>query len=307
VPAPAVSPPARAQSEVDVAATGVDPLGTVVEALRAMGEAAAAAVPRIVLATIVLVVFVLVARVVRSRAEPRLTALRTPSFGRVGATLLYVAVWVAGLVVALPIAFPTVSVATMLGGLGIVGIAAGFAFQDILSNLLAGILLLLRQPFAVGDQIEVTGIRGTVDRITIRETRIRTFDGRMVYVPNATVYTNAIEVQTAEESVRTSLVVGVGYDTDLGPAREVALATLGRVEGVRTEPAPEAFYTTFGGSAIDLDLRYWTGSRQAEIRAVLDRVVEAVKDAFDEAGIDIPFDVVTLEAGGSVERALRGG
>jgi small conductance mechanosensitive channel len=307
VPAPAVSPPARAQSEVDVAATGVDPLGTVVEALRAMGEAAAAAVPRIVLATIVLVVFVLVARVVRSRAEPRLTALRTPSFGRVGATLLYVAVWVAGLVVALPIAFPTVSVATMLGGLGIVGIAAGFAFQDILSNLLAGILLLLRQPFAGGDQIEVTGIRGTVDRITIRETRIRTFDGRMVYVPNATVYTNAIEVQTAEESVRTSLVVGVGYDTDLGPAREVALATLGRVEGVRTEPAPEAFYTTFGGSAIDLDLRYWTGSRQAEIRAVLDRVVEAVKDAFDEAGIDIPFDVVTLEAGGSVERALRGG
>jgi small conductance mechanosensitive channel len=307
VPAPAVSPPARAQSEVDVAATGVDPLGTVVEALRAMGEAAAAAVPRIVLATSVLVVFVLVARVVRSRAEPRLTALRTPSFGRVGATLLYVAVWVAGLVVALPIAFPTVSVATMLGGLGIVGIAAGFAFQDILSNLLAGILLLLRQPFAGGDQIEVTGIRGTVDRITIRETRIRTFDGRMVYVPNATVYTNAIEVQTAEESVRTSLVVGVGYDTDLGPAREVALATLGRVEGVRTEPAPEAFYTTFGGSAIDLDLRYWTGSRQAEIRAVLDRVVEAVKDAFDEAGIDIPFDVVTLEAGGSVERALRGG
>ncbi|MFP5310113.1 MAG: mechanosensitive ion channel family protein [Actinomycetes bacterium] len=296
--------PAGGGGDGDGDAGGLDPVATVLDSLRAMGEAAAAAVPRVAIAVVLLLVFGLVARFVKRRAEPRLTALRTPSFGRVGASLLSIAVWVAGLVVTLPIAFPTVSVATMLGGLGIVGIAAGFAFQDILSNLLAGILLLLRQPFAGGDQIAVSGVRGTVDRITIRETRIRTFEGRLVYVPNADVYTSAIEVQTAQAHVRTSLVVGVAYDTDLGAARQVALQVLGATEGVLDDPAPEAYYTTFGGSAIDLDLRYWTGSRQAEIRAVQDRVVEAVKAAFDDAGIDIPFDVVTLEAGGSVERAL---
>lgn len=262
--------------------------------------------PKFVFAAVVLALFVIVGRLVRKRLEPRLTALRTPSFGSVFSTLTYVGIVVLGLVVALPIAFPSLSIATMLGGLGLLGVAAGFAFQDILSNLLAGILLIFRQPFVTGDQIEVNGLSGTVQGITIRETRLKTFDGRLIVVPNADVYTNAINVQTHFGKVRSSFVTGVAYGTDLAQARRIALDTLADIDGVLDHPAPEAYYTEHGGSAVGLDLRYWTDPHQAQLRRLQDQVAERIHDAYEDAGVDIPFDIVTLDAGDSFARAIAG-
>ncbi|MBW3663770.1 MAG: mechanosensitive ion channel family protein [Actinobacteria bacterium] len=279
----------------------------IVQSFENMADAVFRTAPRFALALLVFALFVIVGRIVRRVLRPRLERVRTLSFGRVFSTLAYVGIVVLGLVVSLPIALPSVSIGAMLGGLGLMGVAAGFAFQDILSNMLSGILLIFRQPFVAGDQIEVTGIAGTVQEITIRETRIHTFDGRIVYVPNKDVYTNAIEVQTGQEHVMTSLLVGVDYDSDLALARGTALEALAATEGVRKVPAPQAFYTDFTASAIELDLRYWTGSREAEIRRVRDRVVETVKAAFDAAGIDIPFDIVTLDASEALERVVRRG
>lgn len=279
----------------------------IVGSLEHMADAVFRTAPRFTLALFVFLLFVIVGRSVRRGLRPRLERVRTLSFGRVFSTLAYVGIVVLGLVVSLPIALPSVSIGGMLGGLGLMGVAAGFAFQDILSNMLSGILLIFRQPFVAGDQIEVTGITGTVQEITIRETRIHTFDGRIVYVPNKDVYTNAIEVQTGQDHVMSSLVVGVDYDADLALARDTALEALAATDGVRKVPAPQAFYTDFAASAVELDLRYWTGSREAEIRRVRDQVVEAVKVTFDEAGIDIPFDIVTLDASEALERVVRPG
>ncbi len=250
---------------------------------------------RVIVAVGIVVVGMTAAAVLRRVLRPRLAALRTPSFGSVFSRLIGFAVSLAAWLFALVVLFPSVNVATLLGGLGILSIAAGFAFQDILSNLLAGILLIFRQPFVSGDQIEVNGQRGTVEEITIRETRIRTFDGRLVVIPNQDVYTSAIEVQTDEDAVRSSLVVGVGYDSSLSDVRQVALDVLARVDGVLDDPEPQAYFTEFGASSMDLDLRYWTGSRQAEIRRVQDAVVEGIFDAFNEHGIDIPFQIVTID------------
>ncbi len=282
----------------------IDPVGQVVEAVERSVEVALSLLPQVLLALVVLALFVVVARVVRRRAQPRLARARTPSFGRVFATLLHAAIVVAGVFVALTIAFPSVNPATMLGGLGLLGVAAGFAFQDILSNLLAGVLLLLRQPFVGGDQIEVNGIRGTVEAITIRETRLRTFDGRLVLVPNADVYTNAIEVQTHFGTLRSNVLVGVAYGADLSRARELALELVSAVDGVLADPAPEAYYLELGASAVDLDVRFWTEAHQAELRSVRDRVVQTIHDGFEEAGIDIPFDIVTLDAGETFTEAV---
>lgn len=284
----------------------VDPVQQLTESVERALALFFAALPGLLLAIVVLALFVVLAHVVRTRLEPRLTSLRTPSFGRVFATLTYVAIVVFGLAVALPIAFPAVSVATMLAGLGILGIAAGFAFQDILSNLLAGVLLILRQPFVGGDQIEVDRLRGTVEEITIRDTRLRTYGGRLVFIPNIDVYSNAIEVQTDREVVRSDIACGVAYGSDLARARSLARETLGRVDGVVDEPSPQVLYTEFGASAIHMDLRYWTSSQQAQIRAVQDRTVEAIHDAFEGAGIDIPFDIVTLDADDSFAEAVSG-
>lgn len=282
------------------------PLDQIGDTLEGMARALFASVPRFLLAALIVVAAWFIGRAVRQTVEPRLTGLRTPSFGKVFASLAGVGVVVAGIVIALPVAFPTVNVATLLGGLGLLTVAAGFAFQDILSNLLAGILLIFRQPFVTGDQIEVGGISGTVEGITIRETRLRTFDGRLVVIPNADVYTNPIDVQTDAEAIRSTVEVGVTYDTDLPRARRVALDALGAVEGVLDAPAPQALYTGFGASSIDLDLRYWTDPYQASVRTVQDRAVEAVKAAFDRHDIEIPFDIVTLESSDSFAQAVAG-
>ncbi len=261
--------------------------------------------PKFVFAAIILAVFVVVGRMLRKRLEPRLTTLRTPSFGRVFSSLVHAGVVLLGLVVALPIAFPSLSVATMLGGLGLLGVAAGFAFQDILSNLLAGILLIFRQPFVSGDQIEVNGLQGTVEGITIRETRLKTFDGRLIVVPNADVYTNAINVQTHYGTVRSSFVTGVAYGTDLDDARRIALETLADIDGILDHPAPQAYYTEHGASSVVIDLRYWTVGQQADIRQIQDQVAQRIHDAYADAGIEIPFDIVTLDAGESFAQVMR--
>ncbi len=244
------------------------------------------------------------ARVVRRLLEPRLTRLRTPSFGSVFSRLIAFGIGVVTTLFALVVVFPSVNVATMLGGLGVFGIAAGFAFQDILSNLLSGILLIFRQPFVSGDQITVSEISGTVEEITIRETRIRGYDGRLYVIPNLDLYTGLIEVQTNGTSVRSSLVVGVGYDSDLAEAQQLALEVLDGIDDVLVDPAPEAYWTELGSSSVNLDLRYWTDPHQADIRRVQSEVVAGIFDAYNDAGIDMPFDIVTLDASESVTESL---
>ena len=257
---------------------------------------------------IALVVFVgaiLLGRFLRKTLEPRLTEMRSPSFGTVFSRLIQIAIVTVGTVVAVSLVFPSVNLATILGGLGVLSIAAGFAFQDILSNLLAGILLIFRQPFVSGDMIEVNDYFGTVQEITLRETRIRTPQGKIVFIPNADVYTNAITVQTAEPQIRTDLAVGVGYDSDLSQARELALEVLDGVEGVAADPAPEVELVGFGGSSMDFVLRYWTDAPQKAVRNTKDRVIQAIYDAFNEAGIEFPFSVVTLDAYDGFKDAMR--
>ena len=185
----------------------------------------------------------------------------------------------------------------LLAGLGFFSVAIGFAFQDILENLLAGILLLFRQPFVGGDEIRVGDHEGTVDRITIRETVLTTFDGERVLIPNAKVYKNAVDVRTARPSRRSCFVVGVAYETDLDQARSVAVDALAEVEGVQAEPEPEALLAELAETTVDIDIRYWTLSEQHHSRIVLDRAIAAVKRAFDDAGIEMPASIVALQTG----------
>ncbi len=294
------SPPTNLRPGLDVG-----PLQRAIESLEQLAIGFIGNLPRFLIGLVVFLLFWLVGRLVRHLSEPRLTRIRTPSFGRVFAALAQAGIVILGLVIALPIAFPSMSVAGMLGGLGLLSIAAGFAFQDILSNLLAGLLLIFRQPFVTGDQIEVDDYEGSVEAITIRETQLRTFDGRLVIIPNKDVYTNAIIVQTAYDSVRTTVDVGVAYGSDLAAARRIAVENLATLDGVLPSPEPEAYCEEFGDSAINIELRYWTRPQQAEISRVRDLVVAAVHDAFEDAGIDMPFETVTLDAGESFARALE--
>ena len=163
--------------------------------------------PRVGIAVGVLVGFMVTGRLLRPLVRRRLVRHRTPSFARVFAKLTSSAMTLAGVLLGLTIVFPSVRPVDVLSGAGVLTIAAGFAFQDILQNLLAGILLLFRQPFRGGDQIKVGDVTGTVEEINIRETVIITFDGRRILIPNAKVYTDVIHVQTAHEVIRSNFVV----------------------------------------------------------------------------------------------------
>lgn len=264
------------------------------------------ALPRVGIALVVLAGFVVIGRLLRPLVLRSLQRNRTPSFARVFANLTRALMTILGTLLAITVVFPSVQPVDVLAGAGLLTVAAGFAFQDVLSNLLAGILLLFRQPFVGGDQIEVDGHRGTVVEINIRETIIRTFDGRKVVLPNSTVYSTAISVQTAYDHVRTAFTVGVAYEADLSKARRIAVEAIRSVEGVEAEPAPEALYDELAASTVNLEVRYWSNPHQHELRRTLDRAIEAVKVAFDEAEIEMPVDLVALQATASFKAALEG-
>jgi small conductance mechanosensitive channel len=284
-------------AQTDPTEPPLDPGAAVTEGTRDFVGGFLEQLPAILTAVVVLVLFVVLAAVVRRVMRRSLLQQtdRSESFADVISGVVRGVVLLAGVLVAATIAFPGLDAGALVAGLGISSVAIGFAFADILQNTLAGLLLLFRQPFEVGDIIEVGDHKGAVEGITIRETRLKTFDGRRVLIPNADVYSSAVRVQTAYDTIRSSVIVGVDYESDLGEARRVALAALEGVEGIVAEPAPQAFYKELNISTIDLDVRYWTASGQGDVRATQDRVVEALKVAFDAADLPMPADVVELE------------
>lgn len=206
----------------------------------------------------------------------------------------YVFVWVAGVLFAGVVAFPGLSLGDIIATLGLSSVAIGFAFQDIFKNFLAGILLLIQEPFRINDQIIVGDYEGTVESINIRTTQIRTYQGERVLVPNSTVFTSAVQVRTAFNHRRTDLGVGVDYNTSLPKAKAILLKTIYEIEDILETPEPEVDLVSFGDSSIDLIVRYWTTPSQAQVRRIQSQTIMAIKAAFDEANISIPYPIRTV-------------
>lgn len=194
----------------------------------------------------------------------------------------------AGLIAA-AIIFPTVNPGDILATLGIGSVAIGFAFKDILQNLLAGLLLLIRRPYRRGDQIAVKEYEGTVEHIKSRATLIKTYDGRRVIIPNSDIYTLPVVVNTAFEHRRDDYTVGIGYGDDPAAAAEIFREAVARVEGVLADPAPEALPWVLNGSSVDLLVRWWASSTRADQVHVRSRVILAIHQAAVANAIDLPF------------------
>lgn len=182
-----------------------------------------------------------------------------------------------------------VSITPLLGIVGLFGLALAFAFQDILENFIAGILMSLRRPISTGDQITTAGFSGTVDDISLRSVQLTTYAGERVFVPNAMVWKDSIVNHTVLGPRRTTLDVGVEYDADLEKATSTLVAAVRDVDGVHSEPAPQAYVHGFGASSIDIAIRFWHDPAIAEEWRVRDGVAKKVKRALDDAGIGIPF------------------
>jgi small conductance mechanosensitive channel len=181
-----------------------------------------------------------------------------------------------------------------LAGIGIIGFTVGFAIQDVSKNFIAGILLLLQQPFDIGDSIEVGGFSGKVMVVDLRATEMRTFDGRHVLIPNADVYTQPIVNFTRADKRRISFDIGVAYDSDLEKVKRTALEAIQGLDGLLQDPAPNVYYHSFNPSTIDFTIYYWVDTSKSDPLIGQDQGVEAINAAFAQAGIEMPYPIQTV-------------
>ena len=213
-------------------------------------------------------------------------------FQRVGGALIIFI----GFMIAMVVAVPGFTPAKLIGALGIGSVAIGFAFKDIFQNLLSGILLLLSEPFRIGDQIVSGEYEGTVEDIKIRATNIKTYDGRQVVIPNSDLYTSALTVNTAYKQRRLQLAVGIGYADDIAEAKSEIMQALDRADSVSKQASPTVIAVNLGDSTIDLVVRWFINDgTQANKVSSIDQVLIEIKTALDKAGIDMPFPVRTID------------
>lgn len=243
--------------------------------------------PRVVALVIGVIVIAAAAGVRWALRKTFARATGSSSFGTQVGRFAGAAVFVIGAVYALSVA--GIKVGPLLGALGVGGIAVAFAAQDILQNMVAGLLIQLRRPFRVGDQISAVDYEGTVHDIDFRVVKLHTYDGLDVALPNAEVLRGAITNHTRTPYRRTTLPVGVAYDTDLDMARNVISDTLRSVEGVAPSPPPQALVREFADSSIVIDALYWHRSDMASVIQARNDAAVAIKKALDAQNIEIAF------------------
>lgn len=269
--------------------------GTIRDFLKGTAER----LPYIIVGILIYILFMIISKLVKKGINN--VAQRSGSINNMLANLISrivgTLITVFGFLAACVIIIPSFKPGDIIAGLGISTVAIGFAFKDILQNYFAGLLILWRQPFKVGDQIRVKEFEGTVEEINMRSTRLKTYDGERAILPNGDVYTSVMLVKTAYDKRRTKFVVGIGYPDSIEEARQVIHDVLAGIEGVLKEPAPWVYVTELAGSSVNLTVFFWTESHQANVLKVSDQVVTGIKLALDKASIDMPFptQVVLLE------------
>lgn len=189
------------------------------------------------------------------------------------------------------------NISALLTVLGIGGLALSLAAQDTIANMISGVILLIDQPFRVGDRIEIQELStwGDVVNIGLRSTRIRTLDNRLVIVPNSSISNNQVVNYTyPDPRYRIQTEIGVAYGTDLRLVREVITEALKGVEGVIPDMPVDILFLEFGPSEMNLRVRWWIES-YIDARRSTDRVNETIYKALEQAGIDSPYPVMTVE------------
>ncbi|MEG4483492.1 mechanosensitive ion channel family protein [Microcoleus sp. D2_18a_B4] len=247
--------------------------------------------PNIVLALIVFAIFYFVGRQIK-RVVRRVTRHhhQARNLGLVLGRLAQSAIVLVGLFISLSIVIPTLKAGDLVQLLGISGVAIGFAFRDILQNFLAGILILLTEPFRIDDQIVFKNFEGTVENIETRATTMLTYDGRRIVIPNAELFTNSVTVNTAFDKRRTEYDFSIGYGDDIDCAKQLMLEALYSIKEVLKDPAPDVLVLELAESTVKIRVRWWIAPpRRIDDMRSRDKVICAIKKKLVENGIDLPY------------------
>ncbi|MBK8059752.1 MAG: mechanosensitive ion channel family protein [Gemmatimonadetes bacterium] len=198
-----------------------------------------------------------------------------------------------------------INVAAALAGLGVAGIALGFAAQETVANMIAGFLVFWDRPFKIGDYITTLDQYGRVQEITMRTTRIRTMENTYVIIPNKQIIGDMLVNHSLYGEMRINVPIGIAYKESIARTRAVLLPVINGIPGVLSQPPAEVVAWSLGDSSVNLQARAWIADAAAE-RSTQFALLEACKQALDDAGIEIPFPHVQLFVEHVSEQALRG-
>jgi small-conductance mechanosensitive channel len=174
-------------------------------------------------------------------------------------------------------------------------IALGFAAQDVLGNLVSGVFIVLDPKYEIGDWIQWNDREGIIEDISFRVTRLHTFDNELISVPNGELTTNAVINPVAKDELRVTYTFCVGYGSDLDRARKLAVDVARADESILDRPAPVAQVMALGDSCIELQTRFWIADpARTDFVQIRSRYVEAVMEAYEAAGIDMPYPTQRL-------------
>jgi small-conductance mechanosensitive channel len=244
--------------------------------------------PSLIVGLVVFLLFYTLSILV-SRVILRTTRKHRPNLGVVFARIFSAGTILLGFLVAFSVVAPSFQAGDLIKILGISGVAIGFAFQNILQNFLAGLLLLWAEPFRIGDEIKLDPYEGTVEEIQTRATIIKTYDGRRVVIPNADLFTHSVTVNTALDIRRWEYDLAVHGIGELAELKSLVINAVSKVQGVLTDPRPEALVMDLGDPGTDVvkvRVLWWTRApRQHQMLASYDRVLTAIRQSLDRSRV----------------------
>jgi small conductance mechanosensitive channel len=203
---------------------------------------------------------------------------------------------------AITVAFGMAGLGSFLQALATIGAAAtlaiGFALQDVIKNFVAGVFIFTDEPFRIGDWIEWNDNAGTVEDISMRVTRVRTFDNELLTVPNGQLANNVVKNPVDADTLRLKFLFGIGYDDNIEKATEIIIEEAERHEDILEDPGPSVRLIELGDSSVGLQSRIWIADpSRADFVKTRAEYVQRVKQRFDEEDINIPYPNRTIGGG----------
>lgn len=255
--------------------------------------------PNLILAALVMALSLLAARYVKRYLSKIISRFSdNTAVNRLLATIGTAVFVMVMLFVVLGILKLDTALKSLLAGAGVAGLAIGLALQEPIVNLFSGIMMSVRQYIKINDLVETNGYMGTIEKISLRSTVVRTFQGQEVILPNKMVYNNPLTNYTSSGQRRVDLACGISYGEDLDKVERVAIEAIEKHTQIDNSRPVELLFTEFGNSSINFTLRFWLDQvRQPDFMKARHEAIKALKKAFDQNDIVIPFPIRTLDFG----------
>jgi small conductance mechanosensitive channel len=283
----------------DIQEQVAEPVQTVVQKLDSWLDTFINMLPNMAVALLLLIIFFVLAKL-GSKLFRKIfyKASKNEALGNLFSTIVYGTILSIGLFIMLGVLGLDKALTTLLAGIGVIGLALGFAFQDIAANFVSGIILAFSKPFKIGQVIEINDIMGIVTRIGLRDTAIETFQGQEVYIPNKDFLQHAFYNFSVLQKRRIDIAVGVSYADDLDKVEDVVLSTIKNLDGVIDKEMIVFDYSEFDSSSMTFNIRFWIEyPGEPNYFKMRSKAIKAIKKAFDEQDITIPFPIRTLDFG----------